>query len=295
MASTLRSLGIASSLPRPIARNLPLAAGVVAASLAVSVLLAIFLPQVYRAEVLLVPTINESRMDAGVAAARDNLAGLASRFGVSVGRTTADAQAEVIATLKARSFIYAFLSDQSLLPVLFADKWDAQARRWTVEADEIPTLADGYRHFMDNVLEVRSDIQTGLVTVRIEWFDPQIAALWANELVTRINELMRKNAITEAEGSLAYLRGELAREQPVELQQMIYRLIENDLAKISMAQGRNQYAFRVIDPATAPQVDEYFRPRRLLIIAVGLVFGVFLSLMIAWLRESVLLPPAARE
>jgi uncharacterized protein involved in exopolysaccharide biosynthesis len=288
MASGIRKFFDLAWLPESISRNLTLAGGIIGASLVISVLLAIFLPQVYRAEVLLVPTINESRMDAGVAAGRDNLAGLASRFGVSVGRTTADAQAEVIATLNARSFINAFIDDRKLLPVLFADKWDASARRWTVEANEVPTLADGYRYFLDNVLEVRSDVQTGLVTVRVEWFDPVVAAQWANELVARINALMRQKAIAEADGSLTYLRQELAREQPVELQQMIYGLIEHDLTQISMATGRAEYAFRVIDPASPPQASEYVRPKRLLIIAIGLVFGVFLSLMIAWLRETLI-------
>jgi uncharacterized protein involved in exopolysaccharide biosynthesis len=295
VASVIERLPLVRSLPKSISRHLPLAVVVITASLIVSVLLAILLPKVYRAEALLVPTINESRMDAGVAAARNDLAGLASRFGVTVGRTTADAQAEVIATLKARSFINAFITDHDLLPTLFADKWDSAAKRWTVEPEEVPQLADGYRYFTENVLEVRSDIQTGLVTVRIEWFDPAIAAQWANELVARINALMRGKAITDANGSLEYLRKELTREQPVELQQVIYGLIENDLTQVSMAQGRAEYAFRVIDPATAPQLDEYVRPQRLLIVAVGLVFGVFLSLMLAWLRESVLIPPAAGE
>jgi uncharacterized protein involved in exopolysaccharide biosynthesis len=294
MATILRKLSDVASLPEPITRNLPLAAVIICVSLVISVLLAIFLPQVYRAEVLLVPTINESRMDAGVAAARDNLGALASRFGVTVGRTTADAQAEVIATLKARSFIHAFIQDHKLLPVLFSDKWDADAQRWNVKTEEVPTVADGYRYFLENVLEVRSDIQSGLVTVRVEWLNPDAAAHWANDLVARINTLMRHKAIAEADGSLAYLRQELAREQPVELQQMIYSLIENDLTRISMAKGREEYAFRVIDPASPPQVDEYVRPQRLLIVVIGLVFGIFLSLIVAWLRESLLVPSVAR-
>ena len=55
------------------------------------------------------------------------------------------------------------------MPILFAEKWDAEKGEWVVEdEDDIPTLADGYELFNSKVLVVEEEEFTNLVTVQIE-------------------------------------------------------------------------------------------------------------------------------
>lgn len=255
---------------------------VVAASVIVlAIILAFFLPKAYEAHTVLVPTINESRIESGASASGDSVGALASRFGLGGVRGSSDGGPEVIATVQSQSFIEEFIREKNLLPTLFADRWDADKKRWSVPEDEIPTLTAGYQRFTEDVLDVRTDLQTGLVTLQIEWRDPQLAAQWANELVTRINLRMRGKALDEAQRSLEYLNAELAKSPRLEVQQPLYRLIEANLTQVSVASGRTEYAFRIVDAAFPPELKDYSKPNRLAIIAVGVLFGGFLGTIAA--------------
>jgi capsular polysaccharide biosynthesis protein len=168
------------------------------------------------------------------------------------------------------------------MPVLYADRWDAAGKGWK-KGEEPPTAWDAYRLFDRNVRFVNKDVKTGLVTLAIEWRDPDSAALWANRLVQRINAERRAEAIREAETSISYLKEQLAETSLVEMQQAIYQLIESKIRKIMVAKSLDEYAFRVIDPAVPPQ--EYSSPRRVPIIILGIVFGLIVSAVIVLVRS----------
>src|SRR5690606_2767647 len=109
------------------------------------------------------------------------------------------------------------------------------------------------RYFDDNVRSISEDDETGLVTLTVEWIDPEIAAEWANILVERLNERMRRRALLEAESNVGYLQEELAKTGVVTLQQSISRLLESELQKLMLARGNEEFAFRVIDRAQVPK------------------------------------------
>jgi uncharacterized protein involved in exopolysaccharide biosynthesis len=115
----------------------------------------------------------------------------------------------------------------------------------------------------------------------ITWRDPVVAAQWANELAARVNREMRQRAIREASTSLAYLQKELQKTDVMELREPIYKLMENRINTIMLANVRDQYAFRIIDPATPPDRDRYSRPMRKLFALAGAAFGVFV--WVGWL------------
>ena len=86
------------------------------------------------------------------------------------------------------------------------------------------------------------------------------------------------------------------RNSAVEIQQAIYRLIEAQTKSIALANAREEYAFRVIDPAVA--AERPVRPKRLNIVAAGAVLGLVLALVLvlvrhALRREKVRMPPLA--
>lgn len=255
---------------------------------ALAVVIAFLLPPTYRAQTVLVPTINDSRNTSASGLSTSGIGALASRFGLGGVAGSVDASQEVIATLQSRSFLEAFIAAHDLLPILFADRWDSVGKKWVVDKEDVPERSDAVKKILEDVLEVRADAQTGLITIKIDWKDPNLAAMWANDLVKRINFLMRTKAIEEAEGSLKYLRVELEKTQPIEIRQSLYGLIETNLNRISLANGRTEYAFRVIDPAVAPKMDDFVSPKRAVIILVGVVFGLFLGIILSIFSSAVL-------
>lgn len=225
---------------------------------------------------------NEEQTKGGLSALAGQFGGLASLAGVDLGGGSGTKN-EAIATLKSRAFTEKFIKDENLLPVLFEEKWDNENHRW-LESDQatVPSMWSAYELF-NGIRSIAEDTKTGLITLRIEWKDPVLAARWANLLVYRVNELLRAGAIDQAQRSIDYLKRELAKTSVVELQQGIYRLIEGQVNRIMLANVRDDYTFRLVDPAVVPM--EKVWPKRKLIVVIGGISGFVLGLTLAFLSS----------
>ena len=239
-----------------------------------SVVYALLATEWYRAEVLLAPAEERSVQGLG-----GQLGGLVALAGVSVG---GGGSAEAIAVLKSREFARAFIGDFDLVPVFFHEKWDAANSVWLGDDPEKwPEIRDAIKYFNEKVLKVSVSRDSRLVTLGVEWTDPEVAAEWARQLAIRLNQRLRERALREAETNVAFLQTELGQTSVVTLQQSIGRLLESELQKLMLARGNEEFAFRVIDAASPPK--ERVRPKRALIAVMGTivggmlaVFGVFL-------------------
>ncbi|MGI9203293.1 MAG: GNVR domain-containing protein [Woeseiaceae bacterium] len=241
-------------------------------------LYALLADPVFEAEVTMIALDEE---DASSASMPSGLASIAAGAGVSL-ESNNYLRVVSMATLESKSFIQSFIESEKLMPTLFADQWDATEENWQ---DASPTFNDAFELFDEDIMAVSQDFQTGLTTLSIRWHDPDTAAYWANELVYALNVEMRQRAITEAEESIAYLEMERDLTSVIGVQQAIHDLIETQLNRKMQANVRNEYAFRVIDPATAPDADDPIFPKFLLLLCAGLVFGLMLGTGIALLRD----------
>jgi len=257
--------------------------GLFSASVFVALAFALFSEKIYEGRVLLVP-VKQDTSSSRLAAMAGQLGGLVAQLGLGGG--VADNTQEALATLKSRQFLGSFIKDYDLLPVLFYDLWDPQKKRWTVDQDEVPTLADAYKKLDEDIVAVSQDSQTGLVELTIDWRDRERVKEWANALVARVNRIMRERDISEAERGIKYLNEQLAQTDVVELRLAISGLIESNIQTIMFAKVRDDYAFRVIDPAVTPDEDRFIKPKRLLVLAIGIVFGGFLCIFAVLLRVS---------
>ncbi len=247
---------------------------------ALAIVFALLLTPIYRAEVLLAPATSEK--SGGLSALAGQFGDLASLAGISVGG--GDQTQEAIATLKSRVLTEAFIKENNLMPILFEDDWDADKKAWKEQGTKnIPTLWQAYDLFSKNIRTVSADKKSGLVTLAIEWKDPVLAAAWANDLVKRVNLQRQNEAIHEAESSIGFLQKELAKTASIEVEQAIYRLIEAQTKNIMVAQARAEYAFKVIDPAVAP--EEKAKPKRKFILVFGFVIGLAFSALLVFFRR----------
>jgi uncharacterized protein involved in exopolysaccharide biosynthesis len=237
---------------------------------------------VYRAATIVVPV---SLQDSGGTLARlaGQFGGLASLAGLSGMQS--DGRDEAIAVLKSQSFSEKFIVDENLLPVLFAGKWDSVKGSWKVrDSGKVPTLWDAWVLFDKRIRTVIEDKDRGLVTVRIDWHDPREAARWANLLVDRANQQVRERKLAEIDANLDYLKGELAKVQLVELRQAIGKVMESQVSERMIASGREEYAFRRLDPARAPDLDRPQSPQKALWIVLGTAGGTLLGFALGTLR-----------
>jgi len=243
------------------------------------------MPNIYRAEVLLAPVSNGAGKGGGLSAALSGLGGLASLAGISLpgGGSTE----ENLAVLKSREFLWGFIKEEKLMPILFEDQWDPATKSWKEkDPEKQPSLWDAYRLLTKGgVLTVSSDKKTNLVTLAIEWKDPELATRWANQLIARLNHYLRQRAISESQANLEYLHRELARTQVEDIRKALFELISQEQKKAMLANTRVQYAFRVLDAAEPP--DKKVKPKRALIVVLTALVAGFLLVVFVFVREGV--------
>ncbi len=258
-----------------------LIAAVTGVSTIAAIVYALLATPIYRVEVLLQPVIGEA-YEGGLSSVGGQLGGLASLAGISLG-TGENSKDSALAILKSRAFTVEFLRQENLLPVLYADKWDPKNKKWIVEKPEqIPNYWKAYQLFNERVRFVSENAKTGLITLAIEWPDRKLAARWANLLVDRVNEHIRRQDIEDARKSIEYLKKQMQQANVVGLQEAITKVMETQIRKIMLANVRDQYAFKILDPGVVPPEGEVVKPRRALIAVLGLIGGGILGLAIAF-------------
>lgn len=233
----------------------------------------------YRAQAQLLP--RDDKPGAGLSAQLAQLGGLAGLAGISLG---SNGKEEPMAVLRSSGFAKQFIQKNDLMTVLLADKWDEKAGKWKVSRSGEPDMRDAVRVFQKSVMTVSEDRKIGLVTVGIEWKDPELAAAWANKLVDQVNQELRTRALVEAETNVRYLQEEMKKTDLLSLQQAIGRLIEAELQKLMMARGKEEFAFRVIDRAEPPKKAS--RPQRFIVVLGGFVLGLLVSLVLVFVGAS---------
>ena len=180
----------------------------------------LFMPRVYRAETLL--AVVDPR------GGGSTLATLTSQLGLGLGEggvlpALGGSPEEYLAMLTSRRILNDLIVKHQLKTELFREEFDATSGNWIKHE---PSLADAYKTLIQDVVRVEQNRTTRLVTVAIEWTDPELAAHWTRLLVDTVNVTAREGAATEAEKTLATLRGLLGTESIVSVRETISRVIE---------------------------------------------------------------------
>jgi len=226
----------------------------------------------YRAEVQLLP--RDDKPGTGLSSQLAQLGGLAGLAGINLGSSGKE---EPMAVLRSQGFARRFIEKNDLVVVLLADEWDAKTGQWKDRRGPEPDIRDAVREFERTVRRISEDRKLGLVTVSIEWKDPEVAASWANKMVDQVNDELRARALDEAETNVRYLQEQMRQTDLLSLQQSIGRLLESELQKLMLARGKEDFAFRIIDGAEPPKRQS--RPKRAVVVLGGFTLGLLVSLV----------------
>ena len=255
-----------------VRRQYKLFAAIVAAAIVISVIVALRSRPIYRAEAVIAPVSENALSNLGGLASQ--MGGLAGLAGGLLGGASKDWN-KALAVLRSRHLIEELVTRENLLPVLFPEK-----------RDRPPTMGDAVVLFQHRILQVRDDPKTGLATVRVEWFDPKVAAQWANELVAIADEEERDRVVTDAGSSLKALQRQLAEADGVELRAATARLIEEQLKEKMVAGVRTQFQYQVIDRAVPPDRDKRVQPTRTVMVLAGTLAGILFALLVVLTRHE---------
>jgi len=198
------------------------------------------------------------------------LGGLSSLAGF--GLSSQDSKKNVnIATLKSRVFLEEFIMNENLSDELLV--------RSSYTSSTVPDWFL-YKTLRNNI-NITEDLKTGLVTLSVDWYEPSIAADWANKLVSSINNKIRLQDIEQAKQNISFLEKEIQKTKLTEVQNLLYDIMQKQTETMMLANVKKEYAFQVINPAYPPELRFY--PKRKIIVIVGSILGgigIFLTIFL---------------
>ena len=203
------------------------------------------------------------------------LGGLAAIAGVNIGSEN-NPKESAIATLGSHSFVREFIAVNGLMPLLAPDEWPVSD---PAKAEEIEWRR--VERFRNKVMRITEDPKTGSVTVHVDWRDPKVAADWATKVVQLINQRLKETAVNDANRSLAHLKAQLDAATNAELKRAVASVTERQIEALMYADIRDEFAFRTVDVATAPPVNAYVFPNRVLFLGLGFLGGCVVGLFLA--------------
>lgn len=254
-----------------------------------AVFYALSLPNIYKSEVTLAPVAGQSGVQLP-----GQLGGLAALAGVNLGGAgDGDKTGLALEILKARGFIGRFIEQNNLyIPIMAAEGWDRSnnkllldpdiydektqqwVRKVTAPFQPKPSNLEAFEEFK-GLFTVSHDKTSGMVRMSIKHFSPYLAKDWLDILVKAINEEMRQRELTEAEKSIAYLNSQIAQTNLADVRTMLFSLIEEQTKTLMLANVREEYVFKMIDPAVV--AERKSEPKRTLIIVLAFMLGSVLS------------------
>ena len=258
-----------------------------------SVVYALSVPNQYKATALLSPAQSSG---GGLSGALGQLGGLASLAGVSIGGGGSSEAQVAQEIMKSWNFIEGFIKSNDLAVEIYAaegwskssnslqinsDLYDESNSQWLVENNDTGELGppSSWKLFGDflGMLSVSEDKKSGLVSVSIEYYSPQIAKHWLDLYVAAINGHMQERKMAEVTRNITYLEAQIKKTNIAEMKEVFYTIIEEQIKSKMLAEASPDYAFVPVSPSMVP--EEKSQPKRALICILGTLLGGMLSVL----------------
>ena len=272
--------------------------GITAIFALVAVFYALSIPNQYRATAIVSPAQDGG---GGLSGALGQLGGLASLAGVSIGAGESSEAQVAQEIMRSRGFIEEFISENNLAVEVFAAKgWDMASNQLDIDSDLydvgssqwvrdipkgkvlVPSCWELFKKFSE-MFSVSDDKKTGMVSISVEYFSPQLAKEWVDRLVIGINQHMQSRKLEKVNINIQYLEAQIEKTSIAEMREVFYTIIEEQIKSKMLAEASPEYAFVTVSPAMVH--EEKSQPKRALICILGTLLGGMLSVLWVLVRH----------
>ena len=260
----------------------------------VSVIYALSLSDQYKATVLLAPAQSDS---SDLSGALGQLGGLASLAGVDIGSGESSESQMAQEIMKSWSFIDVFIAENNISVEVYAaegwsrgsnelqiddDIYDAETKTWLVENDNTGEVGQPsswvlFEAFSERLV-VSENKKSGLVSVSIEYYSPQIAKQWLDMYVAAINAHMQQRQMEKVTNNINYLQAQIENTSIAEMREVFYTIIAEQTKNKMLSEASPEYAFVAVSPSMVPEVKS--QPERVFISILGTLLGGILSVLL---------------
>lgn len=224
-------------------------------------------PKIYAAKALITPAV-QPRDQGGISV-------IAAQFGIA--SPASSNASEIVNILKSNILREKIIKKYDLLPVFFKK----EALEGKTEEEKIWT---GIR-YLQGTLGITFNQKDNVVEVSMQFTDPKKAADIVNYTLTELTEHMSNEAKRIADTNKKYLESLIDNTSDPLIRTKIYSLIAQQIEMSMMAEVKENFAFKIIDPPKAP--DMKIKPKRRANVMLSFVVSLFAGIFIAFFKEYV--------
>lgn len=222
--------------------------------------------KVYESKAIIAPVMAEEQ--SGM------MAVMAGQFGIATPQSSNTS--EILSLLKSDILMQKVMERGRFRDVLF-DKGDLE------DLSENEKIWKGIRLLKEDILNVKEHKKENIISISAQYKDPVIAQKIASIVLTELTEHMTAEAKRVAEANRVYLESQINTAGDPFIKTNVYGLIARQIQTAMLAEAKENYAFKVIDPPRVP--DRKIKPKRMQMVVIAFVVALFLGIFLAFGRE----------
>jgi uncharacterized protein involved in exopolysaccharide biosynthesis len=238
-----------------LARHKKLIIITVAIAVAAAAIISYLSPKTYEAQALIIPVVQSQE--------QDGISSVALQFGIMSNQTSN--ASELISLLQSNILMERVIVKNNLVPVFFGEKAKAK--------NENEQIWDGIRYLKKTIYKVRDNKKAGIIELSVKFRDPQMSAGILTCILTELTDYMSSEAKRVADTNKKYLESLIDKNSDPLIRQKIYAMIARQIEISMMAEVKENFAFKILDPPRIP--DRNIKPQ----IISNIVFTFMISLL----------------
>ena len=254
-----------------------------------SIIYSLNLPNQYQATMVIAPVNNSGSLTSSDKA----LGGLASLAGINLSSEGVSDSQSALMIMQSWGFLEEFVERNNLGKYLLATKgWDDtnnvmifDENVFDIDKEEWvkakPTSWSLYKAFSNRLL-IHEDGQTGIITVKFNYYSPQLSKEWVELLVQDINSFMRQRKIIKVGKSISYLQEQINKTSIKDMRNAFYKIMSEQIKQQMLAESTPDFVFVTISKAMVPV--EKAEPTRSIIVIISTIVGFLFSLFITLIK-----------
>lgn len=139
--------------------------------------------------------------------------------------------------------------------------------------------------YLEKTLKVNFKQKDNTIEVEMEYKDPVIATRILERLLLELQNHMSREAKRVAEVNRKYLEEALSSTADPFIKSNIYNLIAQQIQQGMLAEAKENFAFKILDPPKVP--DKKIKPKRRLMVMVAFVTSAFVGIFLAFFLEYI--------
>jgi uncharacterized protein involved in exopolysaccharide biosynthesis len=250
-----------------LARHKKLIIIIVIISVAATGIISFISPKIYEAKAIIMPVAQSQD--------QSNMSAIVSQFGITSPQGSNSS--EIVSLLQSNVLMERVIKKYNLIPIFFSDK-----EKGKIENEQ---SWDGIRYLKKTIYKVNDNKSKGVIELSAEYKDPEISARILTYILTELTDYMSSEAKRVADTNKKYLESLIDKNSDPLIKQKIYTMIARQIEISMMAEVKENYAFKILDPPKIP--DRKIRPRILSNIILSFIISLVGGMCLAFIMEHV--------